>query len=102
MRGRPEKTLKEIIELLRQHKGEIESRFKVQELGVFGSYVQGRARKGSDLDVLVTFREPVGLFVFLDLEEYLEKLTGIKVDLVSKKALKPRIGERILKEVIYV
>lgn len=102
VKRRPQKSLEEILEVLKQHKEELESRFKVDEIGIFGSYVRGEAKKGSDLDILVTFREPVGLFEFLDLEEYLEKLTGIKVDLVSKKALKPRIGEYILKEVIYL
>lgn len=102
MRRRSKKTLEEIIELLKGHKEELRTRFKVRELGVFGSYVRGEARRGSDLDILVTFSEPVGLFEFLDLEEYLEQLLGLKVDLVSRKALKPRIGERILKEVIYV
>jgi hypothetical protein len=50
----------------------------------------------------VAFSEPVGLFEFMDLEEYLQTLFGVKVDLVSRKALKPHIGERILKEVIYI
>jgi predicted nucleotidyltransferase len=57
---------------------------------------------GSDVDILVEFEEPIGFFQFLDLEEYLTKLIGIKVDLVSKGALKPIIGEKILKEVIYL
>ncbi|MGC8778017.1 MAG: nucleotidyltransferase family protein [Candidatus Caldatribacteriaceae bacterium] len=102
MEGRRKKTLREIIELLRQHKEELETHFKVQEIGVFGSYVRGEAKRGSDLDILVTFKEPVGLFTFMDLEEYLEELTGVKVDLVSKKALKPGIGERILQEVMSI
>jgi predicted nucleotidyltransferase len=54
------------------------------------------------VDVLVEFEEPVGLFEFMDLEMYLSDLLGVKVDLVSKKALKPHIGERILKEVILI
>jgi predicted nucleotidyltransferase len=54
------------------------------------------------VDVLVEFEEPIGLFEFMELEEYLSDLLGVKVDLVSKKALKPHIGERILQEVIMV
>jgi len=50
----------------------------------------------------VEFEEPMGLFEFMDLEENLSNLLGTKVDLVSKKALKPRIGEYILKEAIYI
>jgi predicted nucleotidyltransferase len=73
----------------------------VKEIGVFGSFVRGESKKGSDVDILVEFEEPIGLFEFMDLEEYLTNLLGRKVDLVSKKALKPYIGEYIRK-VVYV
>jgi len=53
-------------------------------------------------DILVKFQEPVGLFKFMELEKFLGKNTGIKVDIVSKKALKPRIGKYILEEVINI
>jgi hypothetical protein len=88
--------------ILARHKDELRRRVKVKDIGVFGSYVRGKQRKGSDVDVLVEFEEPVGLFEFIALEDYLADLLGVKVDLVSRKALKPRIGERILKEVIRV
>jgi predicted nucleotidyltransferase len=91
-----------IRETLSRHKGELRRRFKVKDIGVFGSYVRGEQRKSSDVDILVEFEEPVGFFEFIALEDYLSGLLGVKVDLVSKKALKPRIGERILKEVISV
>jgi len=94
--------LSEMTEILRAHKGELRERFKVKEIGVFGSYVRGMQRKGSDIDVLVEFEEPIGLFDFMDLEDYLSGLLGVKVDLVSKKALKPVIGRYILSEVVYV
>jgi predicted nucleotidyltransferase len=74
----------------------------VKTIGVFGSYVRGEQKRGSDVDVLVEFEEPVGLFEFMDLEDYLSELLGVKVDLVSKKALKPHIGENILQEVIMI
>lgn len=91
-----------IKEVLARHKGELRRRFKVKIIGVFGSYVRGEQKRKSDVDVLVEFEEPVGLFEFIALENYLSDLLGVKVDLVSRKALKPRIGERILKEVILV
>lgn len=87
---------------LAKHKPDIQKKFKVKEIGIFGSYLRGKQGKSSDIDVLVEFSEPVGLFEFMDLEEYLQTLFGVKVDLVSKKALKPYIGERILREVIYI
>ncbi len=96
------KALKEIKQILAQHKEELKLKYKVKDIGIFGSVVRGEQKKKSDVDVLVEFAEPVGLFAFMDLEEYLERLIGAKVDLVSKKALKPRIGEYILKEVIYL
>jgi hypothetical protein len=95
--------IEEIKTVLVEHKEELRERFKVKEIGVFGSYVRGEQKeKGSDVDILVEFEEPIGLFEFMDLEEYLSKLLGMKVDLVSKKALKPKIGEYILKEVVYI
>ena len=88
--------------ILAKHKNELCERFKVKTIGVFGSYVRGEQRRKSDVDVLVEFKEPIGFFEFMDLENYLTDLLGIKVDLVSKKALKPHIGKRILEEVIII
>lgn len=75
-------------------------RFRVRYLGVFGSYVQGTCRKDSDLDVLVDFVETPSLFEFIELENQLSALLGVKVDLVMKDTLKPLIGRRILSEVV--
>lgn len=96
------KRLTDIKKIIRQHKRELGERFKVREIGIFGSYVRGEERKKSDIDILIEFKEPVGLFEFMDLEEYLERLFETKIDLVSKKALKPRIGKYILDEVEYI
>lgn len=96
------KTVTEIKEILTKHKKELKEKYKVKEIGVFGSCVRGEHRQKSDVDILVEFEEPIGLFMFMDLEEYLGNLVGTKIDLVSKKALKPHIGEHILKEIIYL
>lgn len=95
------KTLEEIKNILAEHKKELKEKYKVKEIGIFGSFVKGKQRKKSDIDILVEFEEPIGLFDFMDLEDYLGKLLEAKIDLVSKRALKPRIGEHILKEVVY-
>jgi predicted nucleotidyltransferase len=87
---------------LLQHKIELKDKFKVKTIGVFGSYVRGEQKLSSDLDILVEFDEPVGLFEFMKLENYLSDLLGVKVDLVSKKALKPHVGEHIVQEVIMI
>jgi hypothetical protein len=96
------KTLAEIKNILIQHKAELNQRFKVKEIAIFGSWVRGKPRKRGDVDILVEFYEPIGLLDFLDLEECLEQMLEAKIDLVSKKALKPYIGEYILKEAVYL
>ncbi|MCZ7398762.1 MAG: nucleotidyltransferase family protein [Candidatus Methanoperedens sp.] len=96
------KTLDEIKNILSQHKEEIKQKYEVREIGIFGSYVRGEEREASDIDILVELGKAIGLLKFIEIEEYLSDLLGVKVDLVMKGALKPRIGERILKEVVYV
>lgn len=96
------KDIEIIISELKKHKLEIEKDFFVKEIGVFGSYIRGEERPESDIDILVDFEKPIDLFRFLDLEEKLSELFNKKVDLVSKKSLKPFIGEQILKEVLYL
>jgi len=96
------KTLEDIKSTLSHHRKNISEEFRFTDMGVFGSFVRGEANEDSDVDIIVTFSAPIGLLKFLSLEEYIEGLLGLKVDLVSKDALKPRIGARILKEVVYV
>jgi hypothetical protein len=96
------KMLEKIKQLIREKKPLLIKQYKVKEIGIFGSIVRGEDEVKSDVDILVEFTEPIGLFKFLELEEYLSNLIGRKVDLVSKKALKPRIGKRILNEVSFL
>ncbi len=88
------------IEMLRQQLPSLAERYHVESLGVFGSYVRREQRPDSDLDLLVTFYEPLSLLEFIELENYLTDVLGVKVDLVMKDALKPRIGSHILNEVV--
>ncbi len=94
--------LSDILAKLRQNLPEISRRFQVKSLLLFGSYVQGRQRKKSDLDILVEFSEPPSFFEFLALERHLSGLLGVKVDLVMKEALKPSIGKHVLAEAIAI
>jgi len=96
------KTIEDVKSRLEELKPMLRERFKVENIGFFGSYVRGEQKKKSDLDVLVEFYEPISLFQFIELEDLLSEKLGVKVDLVSKKALRPGIGQCILKEVIYV
>ncbi|HLE25108.1 MAG TPA: nucleotidyltransferase family protein [Thermodesulfobacteriota bacterium] len=94
--------IEKIISKLRQNKVILKGKYNVKSLQVFGSYVRGRQKKGSDLDVLVEFYETIDLFKFMELEAFLSEKLGMKVDLVMKDTLKPRIKERILKEAVTV
>ena len=76
--------------------------YRVEKLEVFGSYVRAEQKKDSDLDILVTFKEDPSLLTYIAIENYLSDLLGVKVDLVMKDSLKPKIGQEILREAIPV
>ena len=94
--------LDQLLSRLRGYLPELGERYGVSTLGVFGSYVRGEQRAGSDLDLLVEFERVPTLLEFVDLQYHLSDLLGIKVDLVMKKTLKPTIGRHILEEVVPV
>ncbi len=96
------RTLEEVKQWLILHKSVLQERYKVRELGIFGSYIRKEQTESSDIDVLVEFSETPSLLKFINLENYLGDNLGVKVDLVHKGSLKPRIGERILTEVVYL
>jgi len=96
------KTFEEIKEILQRHKEELRKEYGVKVIGIFGSYVRGEQGDQSDLDILIELERPMGFVRFIKLENMFTRLIGIKVDLVTKKALKPYIGQRILQEVKYV
>ena len=90
-----------IIQTLKVMLPELHDRYGVISLGVFGSYVRGEQTPDSDLDLLVEFdHRPLTLLRFIALEYELSDELQIKVDLVEKSVLKPKIGERILQEVL--
>jgi predicted nucleotidyltransferase len=94
--------LAQLTQILHEQLPLLVEQYRVESLGVFGSYVRDEQSPSSDLDLLVTFHETPSLLQFIELENYLSDLLGVKVDLVMKDALKPRIGERILNEVVTV
>jgi len=95
--------LEEIERILREHKEELSRKFKVKEIGIFGSYVRGEAKETSDIDILVDFYEPIG-WEIVNLKEYLESLLGVKVDLVTKDGVmrKPKLWKYIREKLIHV
>ena len=94
------KTPQELKETLKRFKPILKEKFKVKEIGIFGSYVRGEESEESDVDVLVEFYEPIG-WEFFDVKEFLEEILGRKVDLVTVRALKPQLRDKILKEVVF-
>ena len=91
---------KKIEETLKRYKPFLRKKFKVKEIGIFGSYVRGEESEKSDVDILVEFYAPIGWEV-IDLKEFLEEILGKEVDLVTVKALKPQLKDKVLKEVVY-
>jgi predicted nucleotidyltransferase len=89
------------LNMLSQNGAILRDKYRVKEIGIFGSVARGEQTASSDVDVLVTFSEPVGFFNFLDLEDFLSEMFKKKVDLVTKKALKSVVKEQIIKETIY-
>ncbi|OYT64722.1 nucleotidyltransferase [Candidatus Bathyarchaeota archaeon ex4484_205] len=98
------KSLVEIKKILKKHEKELKEKYKIKKIGIFGSYLRGEAKESSDLDILVEFQPEaeISLLDFVELENYLNDLLGVKIDLVEKSALKPRIGKQILSEVTYL
>lgn len=90
------------LELLREKKGEIQRRFHVQRIALFGSSARGEDTEGSDVDVLVEFEPGHKTFDnYLGLQNYLERLFGREVDLVISGAVKPRLKDKVFGEAQY-
>ncbi|MCG2785711.1 MAG: nucleotidyltransferase family protein [Anaerolineae bacterium] len=98
----PNRSLMAFLAILRQQKKSLAERYGVESLEVFGSYVRGEQKPGSDLDLLITFQEEPSLLTFIRIENDLSDALGVKVDLVMKDSLKPAIGKNILREAVAV
>jgi len=93
---------KEALKTLSDNYDILTTQFAVSSISIFGSVARDEASEGSDVDVLVTFDRSPGMFQFLRLKEFLEKILSCRVDLVTKNALKKQLSDRILKEAIRV
>jgi predicted nucleotidyltransferase len=91
-----------VIHWLKQHNAELERKFGVKSLLLFGSIARDDASPTSDVDLLVEFNRPVGYFGLFALQDYLENLLGCPVDLGTPDSLKPYIRERVMGELIHV
>ena len=98
----PEANIERILVRLRTLLPQLRERYGVDTLEVFGSRLHGDVGRESDLDLLVTFTETPDLLTFIALENELSDRLGMPVDLVMRRALKPRLRDRILREAIPV
>jgi predicted nucleotidyltransferase len=85
-----EEIKRKILPILQRH--------GVKRAGLFGSYVRGKLRRDSDIDILVEIEEDISLLDFVGIKLELEEALGRKVDLVEYNTIKPLLRERILKE----
>ncbi len=90
-----------VFSILSGHKMDLIQR-GVKDIAIFGSVARGTASAVSDVDILVEFDQPIGLFEFIRLKMLLEKWIEKSVDLVTADALHPALRQRILDEAIYV
>ncbi len=96
------KDLGQVKETINNNMDFLKNTYHIKDIGVFGSVARRDNTVSSDIDILVEFSRPIGFFKFIEMEEHLGKLLSRKVDLVTKRALKPIIREEVLQEVIYV
>lgn len=95
------RTQEQVLKILKEELSYLKETFQIKRIGIFGSWVRGEQTEGSDIDVLVEFEKPVGFFTFIELEDHLSELLGVRVDLVTPDALKPLIKSYILEETVY-
>lgn len=100
--GAPMKELNKIKDILNKHRDELREKYKITEIGIFGSYIRGEQKKESDIDVLVEFSEPISLIDLIGAENYISDLIGRKVDLVPREDIRPELKQVILDEVVYI
>ncbi|VUT24181.1 MAG: Nucleotidyltransferase domain protein [Candidatus Methanolliviera sp. GoM_asphalt] len=102
MSGKKAKSIDEIVKILKLHNIEMRKKFKIKEIGVFGSYVRGEQTEKSDIDILVEFEDNYKTFDnYMELKFFLEVILNAKIDLVIKTTIRDEIKQNILSEVTY-
>ena len=94
-------TLDEIKSILATAKPELQKKYPLSELGIFGSYARWDANENSDIDVLVDFNDVIGMRYF-DLIDDISLLFNTKVDVVSKRGIKPNYFRFVNDDLQYV
>jgi len=93
-------SIEEIRYKIKENEEILKEKYHVRSFLLFGSYAKGEQTEKSDIDLLVDFKKVVDMFEMVDLQDYLQKLFGKKIDLGTKKGLKSFIKKSILKEAI--
>lgn len=96
------KTLNEIKCVLSEHKKELRERYGINRIGLFGSYVRGKQKVNSDIDIVADFIKPISLLELVRVEIYLCKILKSKVDLIHREDIREELKESILKETVIV
>jgi predicted nucleotidyltransferase len=91
----------EVLKLLIEHRKDL-TRLGVKSLALFGSVARDESKPTSDVDLLVEFEGKATFDGYMGLKFFLEELLGCRVDLVTRKALKPRVRPYVEKEAVYV
>ena len=91
-----------ILTKLRALKSVITEQYKAKNLELFGSYIRGEQAESSDIDILVDFKDGADLFDLIGLAQFLEEKLQRKVDVVSKRALRPELRDEVFKEAVSV
>jgi hypothetical protein len=82
-------------------KPEMQQRFFVNSIGLFGSVVRDDFKVSSDVDIIVDFTRPVGI-EFVDLANFIESKLNKKIDLISRNGVKKKYFEQIESQIVYV
>lgn len=94
-------TLQSILHKLREHKPELQRKYPVSAIGVFGSYARQEATDQSDIDIAVEIIAPMGLS-FVAMADEIEALFGTKTDVVPVRSIRPEYLSKVKKDIIYV
>jgi hypothetical protein len=96
------KDLKEIKEIIKQHRNILAEKYGVAVVGIFGSYVRGEQEQRSDIDLLADILRPISLLEMVGAELYLSEVLEIKVDLVPKRSVREELRDNILEEAVSI
>ena len=91
-----------ILDQLRVMRHELQERYHIRSIGIFGSYSRHHQTEHSDLDIVVEFDQPIGMMAFVHLKNLISERLNVSVDLVTPDGLHPLIRDQVMHEVVYV